>query len=150
MERLQQLQSRQQLYTAVTTETPTMATQIDSTSLETVIQSAVQASVPAMSEAIRPMLSHRDPGQALPVTLHGRAISERRVENMGTGTTTAAAALAHHQGPNHHTHDSLDRPVAVPAPGFSLRGSARVGRAHSCWFPPHQRPCPTLAMWMNA
>ena len=35
-----------------------MATQIDSTSLETVIQSAVQASVAAMSEAIRPMLSH--------------------------------------------------------------------------------------------
>ena len=33
-----------------------MATQIESTSLETVIQS-VQASVPAMSEAIRPMLS---------------------------------------------------------------------------------------------
>ena len=46
------------LSTAVATETPTMAMQIDSTSLETVIQSAVQASVSAMSEAIRPILSH--------------------------------------------------------------------------------------------
>ena len=34
-----------------------MATQIYSTSLETVIQSAVQASVAAMSQAIRPMLT---------------------------------------------------------------------------------------------
>ena len=41
----------------VATETPNMAMQIDSTSLETVIQSAVQASIAAMSETIRPILS---------------------------------------------------------------------------------------------
>ena len=33
---------------------------------------------------------------------------------MGTGMT-AAAALLHHQGPDHHTNDRLDRPVPVLA-----------------------------------
>ena len=34
---------------------------------------------------------------------------------MGTETTTAAEALAHHQGLDHHTNDGLDRAVVVPA-----------------------------------
>ena len=33
---------------------------------------------------------------------------------MGTGTTTAAEALAHYQGLDHHTNNGLDRPVAIP------------------------------------
>ena len=28
---------------------------------------------------------------------------------------TAATALAHHKGPNHHTNNGLNRPVPVPA-----------------------------------
>ena len=33
---------------------------------------------------------------------------------METGTMTAAEALAHPQGLDHHTNNGLDRPVAVP------------------------------------
>ena len=103
------------LSTTTAMETPTTVMQIDSTSLETVIQSAVQASVAATSEAIFvPCSVVRDPGQALPATPQGRAVPGHKVTIVETRTTTAAEALAYHQGLDHHTNDGLDRPVAVP------------------------------------
>ena len=56
----------------------------------------------------------RDPGQAVPATPKERTVPGREVAVVGTGMT-AAAALLHHQGPDHNTNDRLDRPVPVPA-----------------------------------
>ena len=83
--------------TPAVTETPTMVTQIDSTSLETVIHSVVQASVAAMSEAISPVLSRSSsrPGSANHVTREGctqtRSRNRRNWNNDSSRSTQSSS-----------------------------------------------------------
>ena len=114
-------------------ETPTMATQIDSTWLETVIQSAGQASVTAMLKLFVPCSVVRDPGQVLPDTLQKRAGRTRTQShnrgNRNNDSSRSSPSSSRSRSPHRRRSRSLSRHSCTRSK--SHRSSPRTSLGHT-------------------